>query len=98
MTRKLAGADSRSLHCGRQTASILKNRAVVCRLNQVWGEPSQVKDTPESVIRAGEMMPRPGCAQRRIDPTKRHIQVLAEQVWKSKYWHSPGAIRPHVAF
>ncbi len=32
MTRKLAGAYSRSLHCSRQAASVLKNRAVVFRL------------------------------------------------------------------
>ena len=78
MTHKLAGSYSRPLHCSRQTVSVFKNRSVVFRLNQVWGKSGQVKDTPKSVIRAREMVPRPGCAQRRINPTKHHIKVLAE--------------------
>ena len=78
MTCELVGTYSRSLHCSRQTASVLKNRAVVFRSNQTWSKPRQEKDTPESVIRAREMVSRPGCAQRWINPTKHDIKVLAE--------------------
>lgn len=78
MTSKLAGAHGRSLHCSRQTASVLKNRAVVFRPNQMWGKSCKIKDAPKSVIRAREMVPHPGCAQRRINPTKHHIKAFAE--------------------
>jgi hypothetical protein len=78
MTRKLAGSYSRSLHCSRQTVSVLKNRAVVFRSNQMWSKPRQEKNRPESVSWAREMVPRPGSAQPRINPTKHHIKVLAE--------------------
>ena len=84
MTRKLVGSYSRSLHYSRQAVSVLKNRAVVFRPNQVWGKSCQVKDTPKSVIRAREMVSCPRCAQRRINPTKHHIKVPAEQVGKSE--------------
>jgi hypothetical protein len=32
-------------------------------------------------------MARPRCAQRRIDPAKHDVKILAEQVRKSERWH-----------
>jgi hypothetical protein len=57
ITRQLAGSNRRSLHCSRQTASVLKNRAVVFGSNQVWGKSCPEKHAPESVIRVREMVP-----------------------------------------
>jgi hypothetical protein len=78
MTHKLAGSHRRSFHCSRQAASVLQNCAVAFRLNQVWRKPCQVKNPPKPVATAGEVVPHPGSAQRRIDPTKHYIKILAE--------------------
>jgi hypothetical protein len=78
MTSQLAGAYSRALHGGGQTAPVSKDCAVILWPNQMWSKPCLIQDTPKSVAGAREMVSRLRRALRGIDPTKHDVEVLPE--------------------
>lgn len=78
--REFIRANSRSSdHVGNAVAQPEK-LGIFTWVEDARGESTVVESGPEPVSRTGEVVPRPGCVESRIDATKQDIQVVIDDV------------------
>ena len=77
---KIARAHCGPFHRGGKAAAVLEQSASVFRQHFLRRESSKMKDAPEAIATAGEMMAERGGAHSGINPTENHIEAGRENI------------------